>query len=405
MIPRARLEDVIEADIQRLIVHGVREGRTLDFKGAQTFTRDGMLTSDEKSKLAEDVCAFANAYGGDLVIGVETFDKTEGDSAVAKAIAPVLVDNLDATLLELVSSLRDALEPQLATLQAKPVPVATGGHVIVLRVGPSPSAPHRVRRRGGGHFFLRNSVGKEPMDIHAIRTAFAHAEGLPRRAQAFRDTRLAVLRERRSQVPVPPAPLLVVHLIPVLSLTRADEHTIEELKAAAQHLSRAQPGGNLLGHVATNFEGVVCRSNGDAQGQHYAYAQVFRDGCFELVGALLTVDQGEPARPTIFPQQYELAHVQHDLPALLQALETLGIPAPAYLCVSLLNVHRLQVAIKTQFGPGFRTLPGHLPDVVAAPVYLHAFDAAPAVMVGPAFDALWNAVGIDHSESDLPGRG
>jgi len=125
MIPRARLEDVIEADIQRLIDHGIREGRTLDFKGAQTLTRDGMLTSDERSKLAEDVCAFANAYGGDLVIGVETFGKSEGDSAVAKAIAPVLVDNLDATLLELVSSLRDALEPQLATLQAKPVPVAT----------------------------------------------------------------------------------------------------------------------------------------------------------------------------------------------------------------------------------------------------------------------------------------
>lgn len=402
MIPRTRLEEITEIDIQRLIDNGVREGRTLDFKSAQTFTRDGRLTPDEKAKLAEDVCAFANAFGGDLVIGLEPFEKAEGDSAVAKAIVPVQVTNLDAMLLDLVNSLRDALEPQLATLHAHPVPVASGGHVIVIRVGPSPSAPHRVVRKGGGHFFMRNSVGKEPMDIHAIRTAFAYAEGLTQRALAFRESRLAALRERRSQVSLPQGPLLVVHLIPVLSLTRSDEHSIEDLKTAAQHLLRAQPGANLLGRVATNFEGVICTSNLDQQGQHYAFAQIFRDGCIELVGTALTLERGEPAKPTIFPQQYELSLVQHDLPVSLQALETLGIPAPAYLCVSLLNIHRRQIEISTRHGPGYQTLPAHLVDIVSAPVYLDAFDVELATMVGPALDPLWNAVGIDHSQTNLP---
>jgi hypothetical protein len=156
--------------------------------------------------------------------------------------------------------------------------------------------------------------------------------------------------------------------------------------------------------MTVNFEGVMCTSHGYGQGENDAYAQIFRDGCIELVGAVLTLDRGEPPNPTIFPQQYELTLVQHDLPVSLQALETLGIPAPAYLCVSLLNVHRQQVEISTQYGPGYRALPAHLPDIVSAPVYLDAFDVAPAIMAGPALDTLWNAVGIDHSQTTLPGR-
>ena len=369
----------------------------LDFKVQLDLSKDG------KQALAEDICAFANAFGGDLVIGLVSPDKRDGDTAVARDFAPLHVDNLDAVLLGLVSSLRDSLEPQLATLQAHPVTLKQGGHVIVLRVGPSPSAPHRVVRRSGGHFYLRNSVGKEIMDIHAIRTAFAYSDGLAERALVFRNGRLAAFRERRSQVPVPPAPLLVVHVIPITSLTRADQHTIEELKAAAQHLQRAQPSANLLGRVATNFEGVICTSNWDEQGQHYAFAQVFRDGCIEFVGQLLTVDRGEPPQPTLFPAQHELALLQHDLPVAIQALMTLGIPAPVYLSVSLLHVHRLQVAIKTTWGVAYATLPTHLPDVVSAPVYIEDFNVAPAVMVGSALDALWNAVGIDHSQTNLGG--
>lgn len=398
MIPRAKLENVTEADIQQLIDHGVREGRTLDFKVAAE------LTKDSRQGLAEDVCAFANAFGGDLVIGLEPFDKSEGDSAAAKAIDPVRTPNLDATLLELVSSLRDALEPRLATLHAHPVPLAAGGHVIVLRVGASPSAPHRVVRKGGGHFYLRNSVGKEAMDIHAIRSAFAHSAGLTERARRFRDDRLQQLRERRSQVSLLPGPLLVVHLIPVLSLTRADAHSIAQLKEAAQRLQRAQPGGNLLGRVATNFDGVVCTSSSDGQGPQYAFAQVFRDGCLELVGRLLRLDRGESARPTIFPQQYEQTFVQHDLPAAFRTLETLGIPAPAYLCVSILDVHRLQVETHNAFGPAYPRLPAHLFEIVSSPIYLDAFDSAPADIVGPALDPLWNAVGIDHSQTPLVAR-
>ncbi|WP_241341762.1 AlbA family DNA-binding domain-containing protein [Burkholderia cenocepacia] len=311
-----------------------------------------------------------------------------------------MVDVGRAVVRQLTNFLRDAVEPRVTTnLLSHAVPLAAGGHVVVLRVAPSPNAPHRLLRNN--HFYLRNSVGKETMDIHAIRTAFAFSEGLADRAVAFRDRRLGMLRSRQIQVPlVPDQPMLVVHLVPVLSLTRREGHTIEELKAAAEDLQRAQPAANPLGRPVANFEGVICTSNTDRQDQHYAFAQLFRDGCIELVSVLTTEEQGNPPLPTIFPATYEPSLVQHALPVAFQALTTLGIPAPLYLSVSLLNVRGMRVAIRRpRTGlAGFPELPANLVDLTSSLRYVEDPAVSPAVLAGPAIDVVWNAVGIDHSQ-------
>ncbi len=322
--------------------------------------------------------------------------KTQFASEAARAV----VDVGRAVVRQLTNFLRDAVEPRVTTnLLSHAVPLAAGGHVVVLRVAPSPNAPHRLLRNN--HFYLRNSVGKETMDIHAIRTAFAFSEGLADRAVAFRDRRLGMLRSRQIQVPlVPDQPMLVVHLVPVLSLTRREGHTIEELKAAAEDLQRAQPAANPLGRPVANFEGVICTSNTDRQDQHYAFAQLFRDGCIELVSVLTTEEQGNPPLPTIFPATYEPSLVQHALPVAFQALTTLGIPAPLYLSVSLLNVRGMRVAIRRpRTGlAGFPELPANLVDLTSSLRYVEDPAVSPAVLAGPAIDVVWNAVGIDHSQ-------
>ncbi|MEX3845617.1 helix-turn-helix domain-containing protein [Paraburkholderia sp. BR10882] len=128
MIPLAKLEDVNEAIIQRLIDDAFRESRTLDFKAQLDLTRDG------KQALAEDVCAFANTVGGDLVFGIRE------DGGVATQIVPLHIADLDEQLLALTNFLRDAVEPRVTTsLLSHAVPLAQGGHVVVLRVAPSPN--------------------------------------------------------------------------------------------------------------------------------------------------------------------------------------------------------------------------------------------------------------------------
>ncbi|QCP50235.1 ATP-binding protein [Trinickia violacea] len=207
MIPRARLEDIDEAAIRQLIDHGVRESRTLDYKEQLDLSKDG------RQALAEDVCAFANTVGGDLVFGIREAD------GVADEVMPLVIPNLDEELLKLTNFLRDVLEPRVTgSLLHRAVPLAAGAHVVVLRVGASPNAPHRVLRNN--HFYLRHSGGKETMDIHAIRTAFAFADGLAERAFTFRNQRLDILRNHQGPCHLPVGPLVVVHVVPTLALTR-----------------------------------------------------------------------------------------------------------------------------------------------------------------------------------------
>jgi len=393
MIPRSRIDDIDDAVIRELIDSEFRESRTLDFKEQLDLSRDG------RQALAEDVCAFANTVGGDLVFGIREV------GGAASTIAPLRIDDLDTQLLTLTNFLRDAVEPRVTTaLLSHAVPLAGGGCVVVMRVSASPNAPHRVIR--SGQFYLRNPVGKEPMDIHAIRTAFAFADGLADRAIAFRERRLALLDEGFAQVRISPLrPRIVVHAVPVLALTRRDTHTVEELKAAALHLQRAQPAGIQLRAPEVNYEGVVCTTSPDGDRQYSAYAQLFRDGCIELVGLLSTGDVEQPPAPTIYPAQHELPLVQHGVPMIAQTLAALGVPAPVYLFVSL---HRRGAAYVTVFHPGTRhaenrPLPSHLADILSPPVYAEDLGVPTAELVAPALDPLWNAVGIDHTQTNFGG--
>ncbi|KVZ44404.1 helix-turn-helix domain-containing protein [Burkholderia ubonensis] len=383
----ARLTDIDAAAIARLIAHGARESRTLDFK------RELDLSDKGKHELAKDVCAFANAMGGNIIIGVRE------DAGVAQEIVPIAVADLDHTLQQLTNTLRDRLEPSVTTLETQPVQV-DGGHVVVLRVTASPSAPHRVQR--DGQFYLRNSVGKEAMDMHALRTAFAVSAGLAARARTFRDARLEALRRNEPPVLLVAGPRAVLHVIPVHALTRADAHPAAQLRVAATHLCAARPTGVLLETPWVNLDGVVCPSHRALTRDHLAYGQIFRDGCVEIVGTYMTFDL--PGGPTgiIYPPLYEHPMMRHAAPAVGATLEALDVPAPAYLGLSLLGVagHPVQVLQSSRYEVQ-RALPEYVREIVAPPVYLERWDDDWLAALRPAFDMVWNAVGIESTQTDF----
>ena len=84
-------------------------------------------------------------------------------------------------------------------------------------------------------------------------------------------------------------------------------------------------------------------------------------------------------------------------------MTALGIPAPAYVFVSLLGVQNLPVAVtrpQTRL-TGYPALPAHLLKISSATVYVEDFGADPATVLAPLLDVLWNAVGIEHTQTNL----
>lgn len=135
-------------DVQTLIDERVPEGAQIEFKeslpsrnGSDPWVRGQDRIGDyARNKILEEAVAFANAYGGALILGLA---ESEDTPPLAAQLSPVPRCAELAERLKLV--FRDCIEPQLPSLEIVPVRTEGNKGVIVLRAGRSRYGPHRVR--------------------------------------------------------------------------------------------------------------------------------------------------------------------------------------------------------------------------------------------------------------------
>ena len=142
------LDEIGKAEIQSLVHSKISEGDQVEFKGELPSKKgkpDSWASKNEigdyaRNQILEEVVAFANAYGGGLLVGIE---ESRTRPPVATGIRPV------PQCTELAERLRsmflNCVEPQLVRLDIMGVPTeADGSGVVIIRVGKSRLAPHRV---------------------------------------------------------------------------------------------------------------------------------------------------------------------------------------------------------------------------------------------------------------------
>ena len=136
------------ADIQELIDSQVPESQEIEFKETlptedgsldRWITRGDRIGRRAKHKLLEESVAFANAYGGALVLGIA---ESESKPPAAASISPIPRCTDLAERLKQV--LGHCVEPQIPSLEVFGVPTAGDSGVVIIRVGKSRMAPHRV---------------------------------------------------------------------------------------------------------------------------------------------------------------------------------------------------------------------------------------------------------------------
>lgn len=135
-------------DIAALIESKVPEGEQIEFKESLSTKRhsidpwisgNGQIGERAKKEILEESVAFANAYGGTLLLGI---GESDTKPSVAAKISPVprcaeLVERLKLVF-------RDCVEPQLPQLEIFAVLTKGDDGVVIIRVGRSRLAPHRV---------------------------------------------------------------------------------------------------------------------------------------------------------------------------------------------------------------------------------------------------------------------
>ena len=138
-------------DIQDLIDSEVPEGEQIEFKETlpakgngspdDWMSSQGSIGDRAKREILEEAVAFANAHGGSVLLGIK---ESESKPPVAAEISPIPQCADLAERLKLV--FRDRVEPQLPVLDVFAVPTEGESGVVIIRVGRSRLAPHRVTK-------------------------------------------------------------------------------------------------------------------------------------------------------------------------------------------------------------------------------------------------------------------
>src|SRR5260370_20521559 len=200
------VSEIGEADLQALIDEPVMEGQTTEYKRAIN-----LETDKAKGEFFADVSSFANGSGGDIIFGMEA---VEGRPT---KLCGLMAFKADSEVRRTRDLCQRHIDPPIYGLDAKPITLASGASVLVLRIPKTWAGPHIVTYLNEFRFHVRDLNGKRPMLPAEIRHAFTPAGSVAARTASFRLQRIGNIVARALPVDLSGDANIVLHVLPLLS--------------------------------------------------------------------------------------------------------------------------------------------------------------------------------------------
>lgn len=374
MIP-VLLDQIDLADLQRLIEGQVREARDIEYK--REFPTGA---NKDKVHFLRAITSLANSGGGDVVYGM---DAKDGVPTVVCGFA--LEGTHDERQLALENFMRDGVQPRLAGVGFQWIAIADGRTALVIRVKASWNAPHRVVVENHNHFYGRNSVGAYQMDVPELRSAFLLSDSLSTRITHFRTSRLMEVEAGNVAVSMMKSGMSIMHILPVSAFSANSSQRLSASKELARGLA-------ILGDTPhcfdVNLHGAVAFN--DRSQSNPAYAQIFRDGCLELVAG----DPWYTGEVPLIEGEWLVTKAVDALSKNIATLSSLGIDGPYVVSFCLVEVQgyglRRHQGAETP-SPRLKRSTVMLPDAFVEDAQFNS-----SVILKPIFDVLWNAFGYER---------
>lgn len=261
-----RLRDITEADLRRIIDTGLEEHLQLEYKSALYDAND---RGSRESLL--DICMFANAGGGILLLGISEQRDAGGQPTGLpdpNAQLGLEIPNPEAVLqgydARVVANIQERV-----SLESYAIPVAENRHVLAMRVPNSMSKPHRVSHQGHIYFPSRRERQRYEMDVREIK------EMVMRTASRLEEAEAKLSDALRSVQPPDLVCSLVVGTIPIFWRNFMVDVQNEQV---IQSVSQFHLGHRNVREVTYNFNGLERKivANDDS------VVQVHRDGMIVL---------------------------------------------------------------------------------------------------------------------------
>ena len=378
------ISEINAATIQRLVDNRVPEGRTLEYKSQLPGTRD-----EDKREFLYDVSSFANTNGGDVVFGITDLRKDGNSTGIPESVAAIDSASVSATIPRLESLLRDGISPRVHGAEFRPIDIANGQSVLVLRIPRSWIGPHMVTFNRGTRFYSRNAGGKQIMDVSELRRAFALSSSLPEKLRAYRTERINQIESGQGPMPLPAGVKIILHFVPLVAIDSiSDQDFAASALTKEMNLKLPPLGGSGWGH-RFNFDGFLTYSPAT-----HSYVQLFRSGIVEAV------------RPDSAESQARLASGNRLLPGTvferdmivavrtyLDAQRHASVSLPIFLALSLNGVKGYTLA-SNQY---HRIEQIDRDLLLTTPLLIEDFDVDVPAFLRTTFDSIWQAAGAEGS--------
>ncbi len=324
------LHQITESFLSQICTDQWPETQTLEFKSILPLNAE-----ENREEFRKDVCALANADGGDLVFGISEI------GGRANAIHAITGSEVDATKRRLRQILESKVEPRIHGIQIHTCPVSSGGFVLVLRVPSSFVGPHRFGPITEHRFAIRNDTATTDMTYDQLRSAFGQGATLLEKAAQFRMRRVDQIAGGKSPKRLAQGSTMVAHLIPLNGLAGRTDVDIEGL--IFDHATLRIDSNDVWKRTA-NLDGLLMYSDDDPIGVD-AYAQLFRNGGFEMVKNVHH-DPGLGNSPPSLIGAMVAVWLRQLLPAYNTAAPKLSAQGPCVVAVSIVNALGTTITVR-----------------------------------------------------------
>lgn len=291
-----RINEVNAADVLNFVAQHPQESDQLEFKeslpaksGPDRWVIDQSSVGDKaRNKILGEIVAFANAYGGVLILG---FSETTEKPSRALSVTPLpACGELAARFRDMATS---CIEPPISQLEIEGVPTAVDGSgVVIFRTSKSRNAPHRLKPTL--ECFIRRGDKCEEMTMREIQDLTINVErGLLALEKRFEDERGRFYQDYKhlfhNEVYVPACTTLVT-LIPLSPSYIDDLHAHEALRPSLRSVVayvndvyfdlRVGVGGGYRTPILRGTRYATTASN------HQLISEGYNDGVFIFKSAI-----------------------------------------------------------------------------------------------------------------------
>ena len=383
--------------LQNLINNNISESKILDYK------RDKIGRKDtDKKEFLFDVSSFANAVGGNLILGIGEGENEE--KGFPKSIEGIDVSNIDDEKLYLEQLIYTGIEPKIFGITIHFIELDNKNkYVIVINIPKSYSSPHMVTFNKTNKFYTRNFGGKVLLDVSELRNMFGLQQSQIQWIKNFRVDRISKIVSDDTPLPLYSNPCILIYIVPLNAYNNQntiDLTNFDNWNNWLKTVSDIQGRDIKTQNGKYNFDGFICyggyysdmynRSNMNIPSEYHSpeYTQIFRNGMIEAIWSY-------PFFAAAKRQEYRIPGALFEeglinaISYYLRRLNKIGIQPPLYVMLTLIRMSKFKMVLSQNEGT-----PNFDKDIIIIPeTTINNYNEDITKLLKESFDIIWNTVG------------